>query len=218
VFGDSCVYGQRLDQKDTLPAQLQQLLRSKAESQDAIVNGIAAASWGPENLLEYYKRFGPLPGQTAWIVQSSHDMVDVMDPEGTPVPHATISPHGALHDIALGIWRRVGGHRPSQRDDALTHEEARRRADVALHALIDALKTDYGRVVLVFHATRDETLGGKAEAQAHYEAFAREHAIDFISTLDLYARVESNSAHIDDIHLSADGALTLAQRLAADAD
>jgi hypothetical protein len=77
VFGDSVVYGNRLDQADTLPAQLQKLLMVKGKNRKALVNSIAASGWGPENLLEFYKRFGPFPGNTAWVVQSTHDMVDV---------------------------------------------------------------------------------------------------------------------------------------------
>jgi hypothetical protein len=46
------------------------------------------------------------------------------------------------------------------------HEDKRRRADIALHALIMALKADYARVILVFHATRDEAIGGKTDGLA----------------------------------------------------
>ena len=79
LFGDSVVYGNRLDQADTLPAQLQKHLTVRGASQGLLVNSIAASGWGSENLLEFYKRFGPFPGNTAWIVQSTHDMVDVIN-------------------------------------------------------------------------------------------------------------------------------------------
>src|SRR5262249_3304387 len=89
IFGDSVVYGNRLDQVDTHPAQLQKLLTAKGTDQIALVNSIAASSWGPENLLEFYKRFGPFPGNTAWIVQSTHDMVDVTNPGNKALPYRT---------------------------------------------------------------------------------------------------------------------------------
>ena len=218
LFGDSIVYGSRLDQSDILPVQLQKLLRLHERGKGIVVNGIAASSWGPENLLEFYKQFGPFPGHTAWIIQSSHDMVDVIDRVGTHVPYATISPYGGLHDVALSAWRWAEFRLPSPRADPITVVDMRRRADVALHALIQTLRADYARVVLVFHATRDETISGKAEGLAHYEAFAEKHAVDFISTIELYrSAYRSNLApHFDDIHLSKDGAHMLAQRLAAD--
>jgi lysophospholipase L1-like esterase len=218
VFGDSVVYGNRLDQADTLPAQLQEHLTVKETSQRVLVNGIAASSWGPENLLEFYKRFGPFPGNTAWIVQSTHDMVDVINLINEVVPYRTASPYGALHDLALSTWRwgtlRVLPSKP----DPVTHEDKRRRADIALHALITAVKADYARVILVFHATRDEATSGKADGLAHYRAVAQEHGIDFMSTIELYARAYKSNIppQYDDIHLSKDGARMLSERLAAD--
>src|SRR5262245_41378894 len=74
LLGDSVVYGNRLDQANTLSAELQRLLAAKQKTHRAHVNSIAASSWGPENLLEFYKRFGPFRGNTAWIIQSTHDM------------------------------------------------------------------------------------------------------------------------------------------------
>jgi len=72
------------------------------------------------------------------------------------------------------------------------------------------------RVSLVFHATRDESIGGEAWGLAHFRAVAQGEAIEFISTMELYARAcKSNlPPHYDDIHLSKDGARILAERLA----
>jgi lysophospholipase L1-like esterase len=220
LFGDSVVYGNRLDQADTLPAQLQKQLTVKGASQRVLVNGIAASSWGPENLLEFYKRFGPFPGNTAWIVQSTHDMVDVINLANEDVPYRTASSYGALHDLALSAWRwgtfRVLPNKP----DLVTYEDKRRRADIALHALIAAVKADYGRVVLVFHATKDEAIGGKADGLAHYRAVAQEQGINFISTMELYGGAYQSNLppQSDEIHLSKDGARMLSERLAADVD
>jgi hypothetical protein len=218
LFGDSVVYGNRLDQADTLPAQLQKLLMVKGKGQKALVNSIAASGWGPENLLEFYKRFGPFAGNTAWILQSTHDMVDVADPVNKDVPYRVAPPYGALHDLALSTWRWVTLRVLPNQADLIKHEDKRRRADIALHALITALKADYARVILVFHATRDEAIGGKADGLAHYRAVAEEEAINFISTRELYRSAYSSnlSTHYDDIHLSKDGARILSERLAAD--
>src|SRR5262245_60975176 len=40
LFGDSVIYGNRLDQADTVPGQLQKLLTSKGGDQQALVNSI----------------------------------------------------------------------------------------------------------------------------------------------------------------------------------
>jgi hypothetical protein len=218
LFGDSVVYGNRLDQADTLPAQLQKLLTVNEKNQKVLVNSVAASGWGPKNLLEFYKRFGPFPGNTAWIVQSTHNMVDVTNLINKVLPYRTASPYGALHDLAVSTWRSATLRVLPNKDGSVEHEDKRRRADIALNALVTALKADYGRVILVFHATRDEAIGGKADGLAHYRAVAKERAINFISTMELYQRAyESNlSPHYDDIHLSKDGARLLSERLAAD--
>jgi hypothetical protein len=94
----------------------------------------------------------------------------------------------------------------------------RRRADIALHALITAVKADYARVILVFHATRDEAIGGTADGLAHYRAIAQGQGINFISTMELYAHAYKSSLppQYDEIRLSKDGARMLSERLAAD--
>jgi hypothetical protein len=216
LFGDSVVYGNRLDQADTLPAQLQKLLRAQGTDQKTLVNSIAASGWGPENQLEFYKRFGPFLGNTAWILQSTHDMVDVTHLVNEL--YRTASPYGALHDLALGTWRAVTLSVLPKKADPVKYEDKLHRADIALHALIMKLKADYVRVILVFHATRDEAIGGKADGLAHYRAVAKELAIEFISTIELYAHAYKSNLppHYDDIHLSKDGARMLSERLAAD--
>lgn len=218
VFGDSVVYGNRLDQADTAPAQLQKLLTAKEGGQKVLVNSIAASGWGPENLLEFYKRFGPFPGNTAWIVQSTHDMVDVTHLVNKVLPYRIASPYGALHDLALSTWNAVTLRVLPSKADPVKWEDKRRRADLALHALITALKADYVRVILVFHATRDEAIAGEADGLAHYRTVAKEHAIEFTSTIELYGRAYRSNfpPHYDDIHLSRDGARILSERMAAD--
>jgi hypothetical protein len=218
LLGDSVVYGNRLDQADTLPAQLQKRLTAKGKDQTPLVNSIAASSWGPENLLEFYKRFGPFPGNTAWILLSTADMVDVTNLVNKVVPYRTTSPHGALHDLALSVWRSVTLHVLPDKADPVTYDDKRRRADIALHALITTLKVDYARVILVFHATRDEAIGGTADGLAHYRTIAKEEAINFISTMELYAHAYKSNVppHYDNIHLNKNGARVLSERLAAD--
>lgn len=216
LLGDSVVYGHRLDQPSTLPALLQEILRNQSKLPRPIVNSIAASSWGPENILEFYKRFGPFPGNVAWIVQSTHDMVDVTHQVNAPPLDRSVAPYGALHDLALSAWSWVGKQIRRQRSDPEPLEQKRRRADAALHALISLLKADYVRVILVFHATRGEAVAGQAAGLAHFRAMAQVDGIDFISTLELYqnAYASHRPPHADAIHLSSGGAQLLAKQLA----
>lgn len=215
IYGDSIVYGQRLDQADTPPAQLQRMLRSRTAGAVSIVNGVSAPSWGPENLLYFYNRFGPFPGNTAWIVQSTHDMIDVTHQPHEIIPYRRTAPYGALHDFAFLAWswaRQWVLARGSYPD---SFQDNRRRADAALDGFIRALKKDYARVVLVFHATKEEALGGKTDGLDHYRVVAKSHNIAFISMLDVYrlAYASGRRPHYDDIHLSRDGAEILAAQL-----
>jgi hypothetical protein len=215
LYGDSVVYGHHLDQTDTLPAQLQSLLGHKAAGAMPVVNGIAASSWGPENLLYFYKRFGPFPGNTAWIIQSSHDMIDVTHQVNEILPYRSSAPYGALHDFALSVWNWIRGRTMPTIADPESYTDKRRRADTALDALIGALKKDYGGVVLVFHATKEEALGGKVDGLGHYQVMAKSHNIGFISTMELYsgAYAQGRPPHFDDIHLNKYGAVLLATLL-----
>jgi hypothetical protein len=220
LLGDSVVYGNLLDQADTPPAQLQKLLNAGGRGRKALVNGIAASGWGSENLLQFYRRFGPFPGNTAWIVENTGDMEDVIDPIAGDVPYRTSSPYGALHDLALSLLRGLVIPVFTHQARPGRYEDRRLRADAALHALITALKMDYAHVILVFHASRDEAIGGRAVGLEHFQKIAKERAIDFISTMELYARAYQSDLppHYDDVHLNRDGARMLAERLAADTD
>jgi len=123
--------------------------------------------------------------------------------------------------VGISAWRWVTPRIPPNKADPVKHEDKRRRADIAIHALITALKADYARVILVFHATSDEAIGGNADGLAHYRAVAKEQAINFISTRDLYERACKSKLlpHYDDIHFTKDGAHIahiLSERMAAD--
>lgn len=218
LLGDSAVYGTRLNQTNTLSAELQRTLVAKHKDQRVLVNNISASSWGPENLLEFYRRFGPFRGSAAWVVQSTHDMTDVIDLVGNTVPYRTATPYCALHDLAISIWRWFSGFRPHNNVESIGYEDKRHRADKALDALIMTLKRDYAHVTLVFHATREEAISGKAAGLDHYRTVAKEHGIYFLSTIDLYTRAYRNGhlPHYDNIHLSYEGVRILSAQLAAD--
>jgi hypothetical protein len=220
ILGDSVVYGKGLDQSATIAQQLRKLLAGPPQSAGAnpggpLVLSIAASSWGPENLLAFYDRFGPIPGNTAWIVQSTHDMIDVINQPGDPVPYRMSPPYGALHDALLAGARWAAPHVPVSKLEMVSHEDKRARADAALATLITRLRADYRHVVLVFHATRDEALLGRPGGEPHFRSFATRAGVDFISTRETYqnAVISGTTLHSDDIHPNEHGAVVLAQLL-----
>ncbi len=217
ILGDSVVYGSGIDQSETVTWQLRQSLagtRSGAATQPQVLN-IAASSWGPENILRFYERFGPFPGDTAWIVQSTHDMTDVLHQKHELVPYRTSAPLGALHDIIVAVARQyvptLWGVAPETRTEAAMRAEA----DAALVALMARLREDYARVVLVFHATRDEALQNAPSGELHFKEHAARAGVDFLSTTEAYRRAyeSGDPPHYDSIHLSKSGALLLSRLL-----
>ncbi len=215
MLGDSIVFGYGLDQPDIVPARLQQRLRKINNSPDVVVSSIAASSWGPENILAFYRRFGPFRGDVAWIVQSTHDMVDVMHQPNDPPPYKSQPTPLALQDIGISLWRRASTRLGLGGDGGQTYEANRKRSDRALAELITTLKGDYARVVLVFHANRAETAGETSVGPDHFRGMADAHGIAFLSTVELYRQAASTgrSPHFDDIHLSVAGAEMLSEFL-----
>ena len=221
LFGDSVVYGANIDQSATIAQGLQRLLAATPRDGSPAGGGvqqvmsIAAPSWGPENLLAFYRRFGPFPGNTAWVLQSTHDMIDVADPAIPQLAYWSAPPLGALHDAGSAVVRRLAGKLFPPPRESLTYEAKRARADVALAVLISQLKADYARVVLVFHATRVEVQQNAPSGELHFKSFAERTGIEFISTLESYRKAYQLGAapHYDDIHPSESGALLLSRLL-----
>ncbi len=217
VFGDSIVFGYGLDQAATPVSELTRLLQHAGSHGALIVNSVASSSWGPENILNFYERFGPFPGNVAWVVQSTHDMVDAMHQPNDPPPYKSARTVLALEDLGLSLWRRIGPRLGLGGRDPQTFEDKRLRCDLALDRLITRLKTDYARVIITFHANRDEVVAGHAQGDRHFRDMASKHGVAFVSTIDIYRKAMSSGVrvHFDDIHLSAAGAGVLARELAA---
>ena len=212
VLGDSIVYGPGLDQDDTLVSQLQKRLREDRRRGNAIVNSLAASSWGPENIFHFYNHFGGISGNIAWIVQSSHDMFDVANSADDPVPYSAVAPYCALHDFIISVWRKVSVRISSTRS-GIDAADRLKRTEWALGEVLASLNRDYHRVILVFHATRGEAIRGEANGLEHFRRLAGERGVYFLSTLELYRRsyAAGQQPYADEIHLSATGARLLAE-------
>ncbi len=76
VFGDSVVNGGGVGQEELATGLLQARLKGRGE--DVYVGNVAAASWGPANILGWIDKFGLLRARRAVVVLSSHDLTDNM--------------------------------------------------------------------------------------------------------------------------------------------
>ena len=217
LLGDSVVYGNHhIDQNATIAARLQHALRERAQRPRVVVSSIAASSWGPRNVLEYYRRLGPFPGQVAIVVVSTHDMVDVPHVDQDVIPYRLSTPSSPLHDVltsaAERVQRRFAPVRPGP-----SFEERRRQVDEALDELLTVLKADFAEVWLLFHPTRDEVTHGDASGRGHFQMRAAAIGVRFESLTALYGKAYARGAriHEDEIHLSAEGAAVLAAHIHA---
>ena len=76
------------------------------------------------------------------------------------------------------------------------------------------MKTDYARVILVFHANRDAAISYKADRLALYRAVAQQQGIKSTSTTKNCMRVHVNRApppQHDKTHLSKDAHAMLSE-------
>lgn len=215
LLGDSVVYGNHhIDQSATIAATLQRALRQHAQRPRSVVSSIAASSWGPRNVFEYYRRIGPFPGRIAVVIVSTHDMVDVPHVDQDVIPYRRSMPASPLHDMLTSVveraQRRFGPVRPGP-----SFEERRRQVDQALDELLTVLEADFSEVWLLFHPTRDEVTSGEAIGQGHFQGRAAARGVKFGSLMSLYRQAHARGAriHEDDVHLSAEGTSVLAAHI-----
>ena len=77
VAGDSVINGGSLtDQNSLATSLLQSHLKLKSNKKNIFVGNISAGSWGPKNILEYFKKFGFFNAKNLIYVISSHDLND----------------------------------------------------------------------------------------------------------------------------------------------
>ncbi len=215
LLGDSVVYGNHfLDQRETIAAQLSERLVGGAPP----VAAIAASSWGPGNLLAYWRRFGPFSGEAAVVVQSAHDRSDVPFTSADIIPYRTRSSLCALDDalqiVVERTRRAVAGERDAPR--VLSYQERLSSSERALRALIGALKPRFRQVILLYHPTLSELRGETSGEAEHFKALAAELGVAFGATLaEGRTQDELSSLFQDDIHPSARGAGVIAATLQA---
>lgn len=84
VLGDSVVNGgSLLDDSELATAKLEKQLNSSQAQYNYFVGNVSSGSWGPQNILEYVKKFGLFNAELVIYVISSHDLYDI--PEFLPL-------------------------------------------------------------------------------------------------------------------------------------
>jgi hypothetical protein len=215
LLGDSVVYGNHhIDQSSTVAARLQHELRAQPHRHLLVVSALAASSWGPGNVLEHYRRFGPFPGRAAYVVVSTHDRVDAPHVGTDLIPYRVAPPLGPLHDLWLSVWERLK-RRLATELPGPSHEELQRRVDAALAELLVTLRVNHDDVTLLFHPTRSETKLADTAGQEHFRVRAGAQGVRFVSLMPVYRRAYQDGieVHADDIHLSDDGSRVVAKHI-----
>lgn len=215
VIGDSVVYGQHtLDQTQTLAFLLNKKLKQELRDESVVVGSISASSWGPENMLAFYEKFGPFVGNTVFLVLSSHDRSDIPFMTRRLTPYRVVEPTSALHDFLQSAGERI---EDKVRGDVVKvpFKERLFQSEASLVRLLEVLKKDYSQVVMVFHATKKEAIDGSSKGEAYYAAIAKKHNVGFFSTLHFYKALyeEGVKPHSDNIHLSWQGNQHLSNKL-----
>lgn len=209
IFGDSIVYGNhRLDQSNTIATKLENKLRS-TKDENTIVSAIAASSWGPQNIEEFFRKKGPFQGKYAVIVQSSHDRFDIIDRSGTIKPPYRLQKSlTATGDFILRIWEwietRYGLNR---KQSTFTRTEAIAITTSSLHRFIKRIKQSYKDVVLFYHVSYKQINSPVTDpAVSHFKKIANQNNVDFIdSTIHYKTQNCGNDIYIDNLHLSLEG-------------
>lgn len=214
LLGDSVIYGNHfLDQQETIAYRLESLVKGR----ELKVFPIAASSWGPENILEYVRRFGPFSGEYAVVVQSTHDIFDVSFKSTSKIPYRKNTTSLALSDAFIALLERLEARFfPGVPVRSLSRGEAKVVTSQALEELLAILKEQVNTVILVHHATYTELVGQSDPefGASHFREMAKTHQVAFWAGHELYARFcDVELMFRDNIHPSAYGAECITQAL-----
>lgn len=222
VIGDSVVNGgARIDDSQTATAQLAKRLAT-ATGRPVVVANISAGSWGPQNQLEYLKRFGTFDADAAIVVWSSHDAWDVpgFGPFGVDLP--TEKPLLALDEL-VRRYALAKLFPPPAESPPHTQQDVE-QAIASAKEVLQFLKDKNIPVAVVIHKTQAEFKGKDLEGDKLLAAVA-DSAGDEVFQTDTVLRPaaeKGESVFFDDIHpnpagnaLLADLYLKIATRLLA---
>ncbi len=96
VIGDSVINGGAPTDQGELATQILRERLEKELNRPVVVGNVSAATWGPQNMLAYVKRFGLFDADVVVIVLSSHDWSDVPNFQPVVGVHPSFPEHKPL--------------------------------------------------------------------------------------------------------------------------
>jgi len=209
ILGDSVVYGGHfLDQADTIASKLEKKIH-KGLNLDALASAIAASSWGPQNILNYFNKIGPFRGNHAVVIQSTHDRYDIITPSNRIIPPYRLeTSYLAITDFILRIWEWIDtkyGNKKKYNQNKM--KSFQKITHDSLNKLIIKLKKNYKHVALYYHVTKPELV--EKEKYINNASYFREIALNnkiyFINSFVEYNEKCHQNIYQDNIHLNDNG-------------
>ncbi len=214
LLGDSVVYGNHfLDQNETIVDLIDKSLIQNNPNEKTIASAIAASSWGPGNILAFYRKLGEFKGDYAVLIQSSHDRWDIPFLSTDVIPYRVNKSNLASMDLFWAFseraLKRVGFYeRPQDKGKGMD-----RSSEPDLKTLIKTLKRDFDEVYLVFHPTVQELEGDVSQA-SYYKDVAREEGVNFEDFTRIYNDLTNyKEMYRDNIHPSEAGAKLISSQI-----
>lgn len=211
VLGDSITHGgSKLDDSQIATSRLPALLAEVSPGPWRVLNA-SCGSWGPENLLEYVRRFGVFGAHVAVVVLNNADAWDVptFGPLGDELP--TRRPLSALVEALTRYLPRYLA-RPAGPAPEPTRADIDRSL-AALRQLVALLRERGLGVTIVLHAERAELESGPARGTILLRQTATELGVPIVETGPEMMRVGVSAAYDGRVHLTAAGQEALARVL-----
>lgn len=204
VLGDSVPNGgAKLDDSEVGTAVMQERLGAGWRVMNA-----SCGSWGPENLLEYVRRFGTLEAEVAVVVLNNADAWDVptFGPLGSELP--TRRPILAMFEAVTRYLPRILPGRAAAEPDPSAAEVERSLA--SLRDLIALLRSNGVGVALVLHAEKAEPAGGPGAGTVLLRRLGEELAVPTLETGPAMSSAGVERVYDGRVHLTAEGQRVLA--------
>lgn len=204
LVGDSVVYGNHfLDQSEIMGSRLSAICDGWE-----VVN-VAASSWGPVNQDAFLERYGLFGAESAVIVISSHDLVDVPAARREVIPYRTSAPVGAVGDALEALWERFERRFLPAKEVAGDRSVRKERSLAALERMMARMMmVDMNRHLYLHPLVDDDP----EEVEA-FEAFAALAGRYGFTIYQMRAALDAED-YRDRIHPTASGADVYARHIA----
>jgi hypothetical protein len=207
ALGDSVLNGGN-------PTDQSELATTLLSLDHTLVMNASAGSWGPPNLLAYVREFGLFDADAIVIVLSSHDAFDV--PTFAPLDpfsHPSSRPISALWTFATRyVWPRLPSLSMRAAAPAASEFDGRPPPSDAMPSFRELLRiaSTRGRPCVILNATVHEARLGRKDPGYAEIADATRSENGVVVELQQFVNTAS---YRDDIHLSAEGQVHLAQAM-----